>query len=232
MKTLVIVRHGQSEWNRKNLFTGWVDVGLSDQGIAEAEAAGDTLAAKGFDFDVCYTSCLRRAIDTLHIILKRMDRQWLPEIKSYKLNERHYGALQGLNKAETAARYGEEQVHTWRRSFAVRPPVLPDDSPYNARRLAPYRDVPPHEIPMCESLADTIRRVVPYFEAQIRPQLEAGRRVLIAAHGNSLRALVKYFEHIGDNDIASVEIPTGKPLVYQFDDRFEVADKYYLADSR
>lgn len=228
MKQLVIVRHGQSEWNLKNLFTGWVDVNLSEKGIEEAKNAGKALKAAGFDFDKCFTSYQKRAINTLQYILKEMDREWLPVTKSYKLNERHYGGLQGLNKAETAEKYGEEQVKIWRRSFDVRPPMLAEDSPYNARNWAQYRNVPQEEIPMHESLADTIKRTVPYFEENIKPCIMAGERVIIAAHGNSLRSLIKQFENISDNDIVAVEIPTGTPLVYEFDDNFNFIKKYYV----
>lgn len=228
MNKLVIIRHGESEWNQKNLFTGWVDVELSSNGIAEAHNAGKALLKAGFDFDICFTSYLKRAINTQQIILKEMDREWLPVFKSYKLNERHYGALQGLNKAETAAKYGEEQVHIWRRSFDVRPPEMQEENPYNARKQAQYRDIPQAEIPMCESLADTIARTVPYFEEYIKPLIISGKRVMIAAHGNSLRSLIKYFEHIPDEEIINVEIPTGKPLVYEFDNEFKTINKYYL----
>ena len=228
MKRLVIVRHGESEWNQKNLFTGWVDVELSEKGRAEAKRAGKALRNAGIDFDICFTSYLRRAINTQQIILKEMDREWLPVYKSFKLNERHYGALSGLNKKETAEKYGDEQVHIWRRSFDVRPPKMEDDNPYNSRKNPAYRDVPAQEVPMCESLKDTIARTVPYFEQEIKPLVMAGKRVMIAAHGNSLRSLIKYFEHISDEEIVNVEIPTGTPLVYEFDDNFNVIKKYYL----
>lgn len=228
MKQLVIVRHGQSEWNLKNLFTGWVDVDLSEKGIEEADNAGKVLKEAGFDFDYCFTSYQKRAIHTLQHILRAMDREWLPVEKSYKLNERHYGGLQGLNKAETADKYGAEQVKLWRRSFDVRPPELDEDSKYNARHWAQYRNVPQDEIPMHESLADTIKRTVPYFEEKIKPVIMSGKRVIIAAHGNSLRSLVKSFENISDADIVHVEIPTGIPLVYEFDDDFNFIRKYYV----
>ena len=228
MKRLVIVRHGESEWNQKNLFTGWVDVELSDKGRAEAKRAGQALRNAGIDFDICFTSYLRRAINTQQIILKEMDREWLPVYKSFKLNERHYGALSGLNKKETAEKYGDEQVHIWRRSFDVRPPKMEDGNPYNSRKNPAYRDVPAQEVPMCESLKDTIARTVPYFEQEIKPLVMGGKRVMIAAHGNSLRSLIKYFEHISDEEIVNVEIPTGTPLVYEFDDNFNVIKKYYL----
>lgn len=228
MKKLVIIRHGESEWNQKNLFTGWVDVELSDKGKAEAKRAGQLMKEAGLDFDVCYTSYLKRAINTQQIALKEMEREWLPVIKSWRLNERHYGALSGLNKKETAEKYGDDQVHIWRRSFDVRPPMMEDNNPYSARKNPAYRDVPVEDVPMCESLKDTIARTVPYFENEIKPLVMEGKRVFIAAHGNSLRSLIKYFENISDEDIINVEIPTGTPLVYEFDDDLNVTNKYYL----
>lgn len=228
MKRLVIVRHGESEWNQKNLFTGWVDVELSDKGREEAKRAGKALKEAGIDFDICFTSYLKRAINTQQIILKEMEREWLPVFKSYKLNERHYGALSGLNKKETAEKYGDEQVKIWRRSFDVRPPMMEEDNQYNSLKNPAYRDVDPAEVPMCESLKDTIARTVPYFEKEIKPLVMEGKRVMIAAHGNSLRSLIKYFENISDDEIINVEIPTGTPLVYEFDDNFNVTNKYYL----
>lgn len=228
MKRLVIVRHGESEWNQKNLFTGWVDVELSDNGREEAKRAGKALKEAGIDFDICFTSYLKRAINTQQIILKEMEREWLPVFKSYKLNERHYGALSGLNKKETAEKYGDEQVKIWRRSFDVRPPMMEEDNQYNSLKNPAYRNVDPAEVPMCESLKDTIARTVPYFEKEIKPLVMEGKRVMIAAHGNSLRSLIKYFENISDDEIINVEIPTGTPLVYEFDDNFNVTNKYYL----
>lgn len=228
---LVVVRHGESEWNSLNLFTGWRDVGLSERGRAEAVSCGKILRDEGFDFDICYTSYLKRAIETLNIILAEMDREWLPVLKSWRLNERHYGALQGLNKAETAAKYGEEQVAVWRRSYAVPPPALPADSADNPRRLAAYRDVDPRLLPLGESLADTCQRVVPYYEDVIRKDLAAGKRVLIAAHGNSLRALMKHLEHIEDAAISGVELPTGVPLVYDFDAALKIVSRRFLGDA-
>ena len=228
MKRLVIVRHGESEWNQKNLFTGWVDVELSENGRTEAKRAGKALKEAGIDFDICFTSYLKRAINTQQIILKEMEREWLPVFKSYKLNERHYGALSGLNKKETAEKYGDDQVKIWRRSFDVRPPVMEEDNQYNSLKNPAYRDVAPAEVPMCESLKDTIARTVPYFEKEIKPLVMEGKRVMIAAHGNSLRSLIKYFESISDEEIINVEIPTGTPLVYEFDDNFNVTNKYFL----
>lgn len=227
---LVLLRHGESEWNRENLFTGWTDVDLSDAGRAEARSAGNLLREDGFDFDICYTSYLKRAIHTLQIVLAQLDREWLPVVKSWKLNERHYGALQGLNKADTARKYGEQQVKIWRRSFDVRPPALEPADERNPARLETYRGADPAELPMCESLKDTIARVVPYFEQTIRPEMERGRRVLVAAHGNSIRALVRYFEKLSESEIMEVNIPTGIPLVYEFDDSFQIVSKRYLGD--
>ena len=227
---LVLIRHGESEWNKLNLFTGWTDVGLSEKGIIEANEAGFLLKENNFDFDVCYCSYLKRAINTLNIVLERMDRQWLPVIKTWKLNERHYGALQGLNKAETAEKYGEEQVKLWRRSFDVPPPALDKDDKRCPHNQAPYRNVDKSELPYNESLKDTIERVIPYYEEVIKKDMLDGKRVLITAHGNSLRALVKYLDNLTDEEIISVNIPTGIPLVYEFDDNFKVTNKYYLGN--
>lgn len=227
---LVLIRHGESEWNKLNLFTGWTDVGLSEKGIIEANEAGFLLKENNFDFDVCYCSYLKRAINTLNIVLERMDRQWLPVIKTWKLNERHYGALQGLNKAETAEKYGEEQVKLWRRSFDVPPPALDKDDKRCPHNQAPYRNVDKSELPYNESLKDTIERVIPYYEEVIKKDMLNGKRVLITAHGNSLRALVKYLDNLTDEEIISVNIPTGIPLVYEFDDNFKVTNKYYLGN--
>ncbi len=231
MKKLVLVRHGESEWNRLNLFTGWMDVDLSDKGRLEAAEGGRILKEEGYDFDVCYTSYLKRAIHTLNLVLENMDREWLPVYKSWKLNERHYGALQGLNKAETAAKYGEDQVKIWRRSFDICPPELEADDERNPRLQDQYRETEDKSLlPLTESLAITIERAVPYFNEVIKPDIMAGKRVLVAAHGNSLRALVKYFENLSDEEIIGVNIPTGVPLVYEFDDEMNFQTKYYLGD--
>ena len=230
MMKLVLVRHGESEWNKLNLFTGWTDVDLSEKGHEEAAAAGKLLKAEGYDFDVCYTSYLKRAIHTLNHILDEMDRVWLPVTKTWKLNERHYGALQGLNKSETAEKYGEEQVKIWRRSYDVKPPKLEATDERNPANQAIYASVDPKELPLTESLETTIERVVPYFEDVIKKDMKAGKRVIIAAHGNSLRALVKYFDNMSKEEILGVNIPTGVPLVYEFDDNFKVTKKYYLGD--
>ena len=228
---LVLVRHGESEWNKLNLFTGWTDVELSDTGREEAAAGGKALREEGFDFDICYTSRLKRAIHTLNIILDQLDRAWLPVVKSWKLNERHYGALQGLNKAETAAKYGDEQVKIWRRSFDVQPPALEPGDERDPHTLEMFRDVPADELPYTECLKDTIARAWPYFEDEILPQMKAGKRVLIAAHGNSLRALVKQFDRLSDDEIVGVNIPTGVPLVYEFDKDMNVLSKRYIGDA-
>ena len=195
---LVIIRHGESEWNKLNLFTGWSDVDLSPEGKKEAILAGKALKEEEIDFDVCYTSYLKRAIHTLNLVLEEMNRDWLPVVKSYKLNERHYGALQGLNKAETAKKYGEKQVKIWRRSFSVRPPVLDETSNQNPKKQVQYSGINRHELPLCESLEDTINRVVPYFNNVIKKDMLSGKRVLIVAHGNSIRSLVKYFENLSE----------------------------------
>lgn len=230
MHKLVLIRHGESEWNKLNLFTGWTDVDLSEKGHQEAIQGGQLLKDAGFDFDVCYTSYLKRAIHTLNHVLDVLDRNFLPVIKSWKLNERHYGALQGLNKADTAAKYGDEQVLIWRRSFDVKPPALDPSDERAPQNQAVYRDVPKDELPLTESLETTIARVIPYYESEILPQMKKGKRVLIAAHGNSLRALVKYLDNVSKEDIVKVNIPTGVPLVYEFDDDFKVTGHYYLGD--
>lgn len=227
---LVLIRHGESQWNKENRFTGWTDVDLSDVGIQEAKRAGNALKEAGFDFDLCYTSYLKRAIHTLNNVLEVMDREWLPVIKSWKLNERHYGALQGLNKSETAKQYGEEQVKIWRRSFDITPPALAADDSRNPAFSEMYRAISPDVLPLTESLKITIDRVVPYFEDEIKPKMVAGKQILIVAHGNSLRALVKYFDGTSDDDIIGVNIPTAFPLVYEFDSNFNVIKKYYLGN--
>ncbi len=227
---LVLIRHGESEWNKLNLFTGWTDVDLSDTGRQEAAAGGKALRQEGFDFDLCFTSYLKRAIHTLDIVLDELDRTWLPVVKSWKLNERHYGALQGMNKAETAAKYGDEQVKIWRRSFDVVPPALEPGDERDPRTHAMYRNVPATELPLTECLASTIDRAWPYFQQAVDPEMRAGKRVLIAAHGNSLRALVMQFEHLTPAEILEVNIPTGVPLVYTFDTDFNVLEKRYIGD--
>ena len=227
---LVIVRHGESEWNKLNLFTGWTDVDLTETGRAEAAAGGKALADEGFDFDVCYTSQLKRAIHTLNIILDQLDRNGLPVHKSWKLNERHYGALQGLNKADAAAEHGDEQVLIWRRSFDVQPPALKPGDERDPHVQEMYREIPADELPYTECLKDCIARAWPYFEENILPDMKAGKRVLIAAHGNSLRSLVMKFEKMTPEQILKVNIPTGVPLVYTFDKDMNVLEKRYIGD--
>jgi 2,3-bisphosphoglycerate-dependent phosphoglycerate mutase len=217
MENLVLLRHGQSEWNRQNRFTGWVDVPLSEQGVAEALAAGKLLREEGFQFDVAYTSLLKRAIKTLWIALEELDQMWIPVHRSWRVNERMYGALQGLDKAETAERHGADQVKIWRRSYDVQPPPMSEDDPGYPGHDPRYRDLAPEDIPKAECLADTVNRFLPYWESDIAPALAAGKRVLVAAHGNSLRALVKHLEGISDDDIVELNIPTGAPLAYQLD---------------
>ena len=227
MPVLVLIRHGQSAWNLENRFTGWWDVDLTHQGVAEAEAAGALLAERGMDFDLCFTSVQTRAIKTLHIALEAMDRLWLPVEKDWRLNERHYGGLTGLNKAETAARHGDAQVHIWRRSFDVPPPPLEPGSAYDLGGDRRYAGI---AVPATESLKDTIARVLPYWEARIAPALRSGQRVLISAHGNSLRALVKHLSGIPDDEITGLEIPTGQPIVYELDEALAEVERYYLKD--
>jgi 2,3-bisphosphoglycerate-dependent phosphoglycerate mutase len=227
MPTLVLIRHGQSTWNLENRFTGWWDVDLSEKGKEEARLAGELMGAKGLDFDLCFTSVQTRAIKTLHLALEAMLRLWLPVEKSWRLNERHYGGLTGLNKAETAAEHGDAQVRVWRRSFDVPPPEMGPGAPYDVAADRRYAGV---EVPRTESLRDTIARVLPYWEERIVPALKEGRRVLISAHGNSLRALVKHLSDIPDDAIAGLEIPTGQPIVYQLDARLAATDRYYLSE--
>lgn len=228
---LVLLRHGESVWNLENRFTGWTDVALSPNGINEAREAGRLMRVEGLDFDLCFTSYLKRAIRTLNIALEEMDREWLPLAKSWKLNERHYGALQGLNKAETAGKFGEEQVLIWRRSFDVRPPALDAGDARNPARDEAYRIVDPKKLPLSESLRDTIARTVPYFEDEIKPRMAAGARVLIAAHGNSLRALVMYLEKLSEAEIMRLNLPTGVPLLYELSDDFRVMEKRFIGDA-
>ena len=227
MPTLVLLRHGQSQWNLENRFTGWWDSDLSEKGIDEARAAGRLLGEAGFDFDHCFTSLQTRAIRTLHLVLMEMDRLWLPVTKDWHLNERHYGGLTGLNKAEMVAKVGEAQVKVWRRSFDVPPPVMEPDSPYQVGSDRRYAGV---TVPGSESLKNTIDRVLPYYEAQVVPRLRDGQRIIVAAHGNSLRALEKHLSEIGDDEIVGLEIPTGQPIVYQLDNDLVVQERYYLGE--
>ena len=225
MPTLVLLRHGQSQWNLENRFTGWWDVDLSDRGIAEARAAGALLRDKGIDFDCCFTSVLTRAIRTLHLVLHEMNRLWLPVAKDWRLNERHYGGLTGLNKQEMIDKVGAEQVKIWRRSYDIPPPPLPADSPYDVSGDRRYAGI---DVPRTESLKDTIARALPYYDAEIAPALSAGKRVLVAAHGNSLRGIIKYLSRISDEDIVGLEIPTGQPIVYELADDLSVRERYSL----
>jgi 2,3-bisphosphoglycerate-dependent phosphoglycerate mutase len=230
MKTLVLLRHGQSLWNRENRFTGWTDVALTSKGIQEAIEAGQVLKREGFSFDVAYTSVLKRAIKTLWLVLEEMELMWIPVFRSWKLNERHYGALQGLDKAETVAKHGMDQVHIWRRSYDVRPPALTaDDERYPARDPR-YTDLLPEQIPLTECLKDTVDRFLPYWQEVIEPAVRKGTRVLVVAHGNSLRALVKYLDNVSDDDILGINIPTGVPLAYELADDLSPIRHYYLGD--
>ena len=226
MPTLVLLRHGQSQWNLENRFTGWWDVDLSDAGVDEARAAGRLLKDKGFDFDCCFTSVLTRAIRTLHLVLHEMDRLWLPVTKDWRLNERHYGGLTGLNKQEMIEKVGAEQVKIWRRSYDIPPPPLPEDSPYDVSQDRRYAGI---DVPQTESLKDTIARALPYYHLEIEPALRSGKRVLIAAHGNSLRGIIKHLSGISDDDIVGLEIPTGQPIVYDLADDLTAIKRYDLA---
>jgi len=227
LPTLILVRHGQSQWNLENRFTGWWDVDLSEKGIGEARAAGSLLREKGLDFDCCFTSVLTRAIRTLHLVLHEMDRLWLPVAKDWHLNERHYGGLTGHNKQEMIEQVGAEQVKIWRRSYDIPPPPLPGDSPYEVSADRRYAGV---DVPRTESLKDTIARVLPYYDAEIVPALKSGKRVLVAAHGNSIRGIEKHLSNIGDADIVGLEIPTGQPIVYELRDDLTVERRYYLSE--
>jgi 2,3-bisphosphoglycerate-dependent phosphoglycerate mutase len=230
MKKLVLVRHGESTWNRENRFTGWTDVDLSEKGIGEAKEGARSLAEGGYTFDVAYTSVLKRAIRTLWFVLDGMDLMWIPVHRSWRLNERHYGALQGLNKSETAEKFGEAQVKIWRRSYDIPPPVLEKTDPRYPGHDRRYKDLSEADLPLTECLKDTVARFLPYWHETIAPSIRAGNRVLIAAHGNSLRALVKYLDGVSDEDIVELNIPTGMPLVYELDDDLKPLNRYYLGD--
>jgi len=230
MKKLVLLRHGESTWNKENRFTGWTDVDLTPRGVEEAKYSGRRLRDDGFTFDVAYTSVLRRAIRTLWIALEEMDQMWIPIHLSWRLNERHYGALQGLNKAETASKYGEKQVLIWRRSYDIRPPALTPDDPRYPGFDPRYRNLLPSDIPRTECLKDTVTRFLPYWNEIIAPQVRAGQRILISAHGNSLRALVKYLDNLSEEEVLDLNIPTGIPLVYELDDDLKPIRRYYLGD--
>jgi 2,3-bisphosphoglycerate-dependent phosphoglycerate mutase len=227
---VVLLRHGESTWNMENRFTGWTDVDLSERGVAEAHRSGALLKAQGYVFDLAFTSVLRRAIRTLWITLDEMDLMWIPVQNSWRLNERHYGALQGLNKAETAEKYGDTQVKIWRRSYDIQPPALTKDDPRWPGRDPRYQDLAPQDIPLTECLKDTVARFLPYWHETIAPAVRAGRQVIVAAHGNSLRALVKYLDNISDDDIVELNIPTGVPLVYELDAQLKPISHHYLGD--
>jgi 2,3-bisphosphoglycerate-dependent phosphoglycerate mutase len=230
MLRLVLLRHGESVWNKENRFTGWTDVDLSEKGREEAREAGRLMAAEKFEFDLAFTSVLKRAIRTEWIALDQMDQMWIPEHKSWRLNERHYGALQGLNKAETAAKHSEAQVKIWRRSYDIPPPPLTPDDPRHPSRDRRYGEIRPDHLPLTESLKDTVTRFLPYWQETIAPQIKAGKKVLITAHGNSLRALVKYLDNVSDDEIVELNIPTGVPLVYLLNEDLRPLQHYYLGD--
>jgi 2,3-bisphosphoglycerate-dependent phosphoglycerate mutase len=231
MHTLVLLRHGESTWNKENRFTGWTDVDLSLEGIAEAHRAAQLLRTSGLSFDAAYTSVLKRAIRTLWIVMDDLDLMYVPVVRDWRLNERHYGALQGQYKKETARTFGEEQIHAWRRGYDVRPPALDEEDPRHPKNDPRYADLNPEELPATESLHDTLDRVLPFWHESIAPSIRAGRTVMVAAHGNSLRALVKYLDGISDDEIPELNIPTGFPLVYELDDEFAASRHYYLGDS-
>ncbi|MCM2307590.1 MAG: 2,3-diphosphoglycerate-dependent phosphoglycerate mutase [Sulfuritalea sp.] len=230
MYKIVLLRHGESTWNQENRFTGWTDVGLTEKGQAEAVAAGQLLKNEGYAFDIAYTSVLRRAIKTLWTVLEEMDRMWIPVQHSWRLNERHYGALQGLNKAETAAKFGDQQVLVWRRAYDTPPPPLAEDDPRLETGNPRYADLPPAQFPRTECLKDTVERFLPYWHETIAPMVRSGKKVIIAAHGNSLRALIKYLDNVSDADIVGLNIPTAQPLVYELDAELKPLRNYYLGD--
>ena len=230
MHKVVLLRHGESTWNKENRFTGWTDVDLSEKGLTEAKTAGQVLNKESYKFDIAYTSVLKRAIRTLWITLDEMDLMWIPVIRNWRLNERHYGALQGLNKAETAKKYGEDQVLIWRRSYDIQPPALEKSDERYPGNDPRYADLSERELPLTECLKDTVARFVPYWEKTIAPTIKSGKKVIIAAHGNSLRALVKYLDNVPDNEIVGLNIPTGIPLVYELDDNLKSLKSYYLGD--
>lgn len=230
MSKLVLLRHGESIWNQENRFTGWVDVDLSERGIAEAKKAGQLLKEQGYTFDIAFTSVLKRAIRTLWIVMDEMDMMWLPVQRSWRLNERHYGALQGLNKADMAAKFGEEQVLKWRRSYDIPPPALKESDQYYPGSDPRYHDLDKKDLPLAECLKDTVNRFLPYWHQALAPAIKSGKRVIITAHGNSLRALVKYLDNISDEEIVSLNIPTGIPLVYDLDDDLKPTKSQYLGD--
>ncbi|NTV31649.1 2,3-diphosphoglycerate-dependent phosphoglycerate mutase [candidate division WWE3 bacterium] len=232
MYKIVLLRHGQSEWNAENRFTGWTDVGLTEKGVSEAQRAGNALKEAGFTFDLVYTNKLRRAIKTAWISLEALNLEWIPVVKAWELNERHYGALQGLNKSEMAQKYGEEQVHIWRRSFDVRPPALTSESPMYPGNDPRYADIPKDKLPLTECLEDVMNRVIPYWTQHIAPRITEGKQILVAASGNSLRSLVKYLDNVPNEEIMELNIPTAIPLVYELDEHLVPIKHYYLADEQ
>ena len=227
---LVLVRHGQSSFNQENLFTGWTDVDLTKIGIEEAELAGKILKEHSFKFDICYTSSLKRSIKTSFIILEQLDQLYIPIIKDFHLNERHYGAIQGLNKKETSIKYGKDLVYKWRRSYSIPPPKLDENDERNPANIEQYKHINKTELPLTESLEDTVKRVLPYFYKEIIPQIKQGKKILVVAHGNSIRGLIKYFDKLSDEEIVNVDIPNAIPLVYEFNEKFEIIKRYYLGD--
>ncbi len=231
MHKLVLIRHGESTWNLENRFTGWTDVDLTPTGVSQAMAAGQLLKAEGWDFDIAYTSVLKRAIHTLWFVLDAMDRTWLPVVKHWRLNERHYGALQGLNKADMAKQYGDEQVLVWRRSYDTPPPALEASDPRCERSDRRYAQLQPEQVPLTECLKDTVARVMPFWNESLAPAIRSGQRIVVAAHGNSIRALVKYLDGISDADIVNLNIPNGIPLVYELDAELKPIRRYYLGDA-
>lgn len=230
MKSIVLLRHGESVWNKENRFTGWTDVDLTETGTQEAYKAGEVLKEKGYVFDKAYTSYLKRAVKTLNCVLDRMDLDWIPVEKSWRLNEKHYGALQGLNKSETAEKYGDEQVLIWRRCYEIAPPALSEEDPRNPKSDIRYKDVPENELPRTEALKDTVDRILPYWKETIFPSLKMADQILIAAHGNSLRGIIKYLKHISDEDIIRLNLPTAIPYVFEFDDQMQLTCDYFLGD--
>lgn len=230
MKKIVLLRHGESKWNKENRFTGWTDVDLTEKGEEEARKAGELLKKEGFVFDKAYTSYLKRAIKTLNIVLDEMDQDWIPVEKSWRLNEKHYGDLQGLNKSETAEKYGDDQVLVWRRSYDVAPNPLAEDDPRNPRFEARYKNVPENELPRTEALKNTVERILPYWKEEIFPSLREADEVLVTAHGNSLRGIIKYLKNISDDDIVKLNLPTGVPYVFEFDDDMNLVNDYFLGD--
>ncbi|WP_106827774.1 2,3-diphosphoglycerate-dependent phosphoglycerate mutase [Parabacteroides pacaensis] len=230
MKKIVLLRHGESTWNKENRFTGWTDVDLTEKGVEEAKKAGNLLKEKGFVFDKAYTSYLKRAIKTLNNVLDTMDQDWIPVEKSWRLNEKHYGDLQGLNKSETAEKYGDDQVLIWRRSYDVAPNPLTEDDPRNPRFDIRYQDVPENELPRTEALKNTVERILPYWKEEIFPALKTSDQILVTAHGNSLRGIIKYLKNISDEDIVKLNLPTGVPYVFEFDDNMNLVNDYFLGD--